>query len=269
MRKPKKPAEQIRVGTKVLAFLSRTHWQVLVAILVTAATLLIARQWRGANTFPPQITLSDYLALLGLVGGILALASSIAFGFLLYFLSDSTNRKAEAYSRLQDSLKDLTSLANVVAPKTKLASAVRTFALELRGLRLKDFPLMDWDERLEEIMHEHAAREERSPGSSDELMVRLAQCEELVSTIGIMSIKQIVAGVEAAPFIKSFVILAAILISGVGGPIIIQTSAKMLGMAIPIFFCVLTSLVFVEIAWKVYRETKELLDFVEGADEDK
>jgi len=67
-------------------------------------------------------------------------------------------------------------------------------------------------------------------------MVRLVQCEELVSTIGIMSIKQIVAGVEAAPFIKSFVILAAVLISGVAGPIIIQTSAKTAGMGIPIFF---------------------------------
>ena len=99
-------------------------------------------------------------------------------------------------------------------------------------------------------------------------MVRLVQCEELVSTIGIMSIKQIVAGVEAAPFIKSFVILAAVLISGVAGPIIIRTS-KTAGMGIHTFFCVLTSLIFVEIAWKVYRETKELLDFVEGAGEDE
>jgi|HubBroStandDraft_4_1064222.scaffolds.fasta_scaffold111250_1 hypothetical protein len=84
----------------------------------------------------------------------------MAFGFLLYFVSGATNRKSEAYLRLQDSLKDLTSYVKVVAPNTKL-------------------------------------------GSSDELMVRLVQCEELVSTIGIMSIKRIVAGVEAAPFIKS------------------------------------------------------------------
>lgn len=93
MRKPEKSVAEIRVGTKVLAFLSRTHWQILIAILVTAATLLLHRQWRGANAFPLQFTLSDYLALLGLVGGILALAGSIAFGFLLYFVSDATNRK--------------------------------------------------------------------------------------------------------------------------------------------------------------------------------
>jgi len=268
MRKRKKSVAQIPVGTKVLAFLSRTHWQILIAILTTA-TFLLASQLHGANPLPLQITLSDYLALLGLVGGILALAGSTAFGFLLYFVSDSTNRKAEAYSRLQDSLKDLTSFANLVAPNTKLASVVRTFALELRALRLKDFPLMDWDERLDGVIQERTAAEKRSPGSSDELMVRLGQCEELVSTIGLMSIKQIIAGVEAVPFIKSFVILAAILISGVGGPVIIQTSAKTLGIGIPIFFCVLTSLIFVEIAWQVYRETKELLDFVEGADEDE
>jgi hypothetical protein len=40
-------------------------------------------------------------------------------------------------------------------------------------------------------------------------------------------------------------------------------------MGIPVFFCVLTSLIFIEIAWKVYRETKELLDFVKGAEEDE
>jgi hypothetical protein len=136
----------------------------------------------------------------------------MAFGFLLYFVSGATNRKSEAYLRLQDSLKDLTSYVKVVAPNTKL-------------------------------------------GSSDELMVRLVQCEELVSTIGIMSIKRIVAGVEAASFIKSFVILAAVLISGVAGPIIIRTS-KTAGMGIHIFFCVLTSLIFVEIAWKVIEKRR-------------
>jgi hypothetical protein len=266
VRKRKKSGADVRAGTRLLAFLSGAYWQALIAALITAATLLLFHRLGTSKAFPLQITLSDYLTLLGLVGAILALASSIAFGFLLYFISDATNRKFEAYSRLQDSLKDLSSFLNDAAPNTKLATLGRRFSLDLRALRLTDFPLMDWDERIEHIVRECTAAEKRSPSVSDELMVHLAQCEELVSTIGIMSIKQIVARVEAAPFIKSFVVLAAILISGVGGPFIMQASPTV-GMAIPVFFCVLTSLVFVEIAWKVYRETNELLDFIEQPNE--
>jgi hypothetical protein len=59
VRKPEKSVAEIRVGAKVLAFLSRTHWQILIAILVTAATVLLPRQWRGVNAFPLQFTLSD------------------------------------------------------------------------------------------------------------------------------------------------------------------------------------------------------------------
>jgi hypothetical protein len=78
----------------------------------------------------------------------------VAFGHLLHFISEVNAEKRDAYHRLHDHLYELDDFLRSKPQRYELVSAAQSFSWELKKLRLRDFPVMDWDERVQPILDE-------------------------------------------------------------------------------------------------------------------
>ena len=75
-------------------------------------------------------------------------------------------------------------------------------------------------------------------------------------------IRQITAAVFLRPVIKSFAVLAAVLVTMVVAYLFYAKRMQFFALT-PVFFGVYASLIFVEIGFWLHRETEEIIDFVE------
>lgn len=262
-----------KFSTKLLSRLSRTRLQLTISILVSLGAGIISY---FANPYAPISELqnpSQAVSVIGVIGTILAVASSASFGYLLYYMSDTNNRKAEAYRRLQDDLNDLDAFLRSSSRKLPLIIKAQSIVSELRALRLSDYSALrntDWEDYLEPILGELKGEEgpESLRALENELLIRLADCEDAMGEISIMSIKQIIAQVHSRAVIKSFMLLAVLMISAVALYYLPNTrEMRVFISTVPIFFATFSSLIFVEVSWTLHREADELLDFVERDDQ--
>jgi ABC-type multidrug transport system fused ATPase/permease subunit len=261
---------RISKGRRILLQSTRLHWQLIVSGIATAALIPILSGNRFDKLIEELRSPSTYVTVLGVIGGILALASSIAYAHLLQFMSASNAAKSGAYHRLQERLYEMDEFVQANGPDTEVSDALLEFTYDLRRLQLRDYPIQDWGERLNPF-------ESFLTTKSDDgfemfwahLLVRLNYIEELMGLIGISSVRQILLSVIAAPLLKCFGALAAIMLSSAIG--ILMSSYESAGVALvllPVFFAVFSAFLFVEVAHAVYRETEEIVDFTKEDDVD-
>jgi hypothetical protein len=247
-------------------FLALRSWlgQLLISTAVAITVAFVVRATGAREGVRELVSPTQAITILGVIGSIIALASSIAFGHLLQFLGATNEQKSEAYYRLHDRLYELDSLLRDEAQDDPLVWEAQRFSFELKKLRLQDYPVLDWDERMGPLLQLVTAADKRTSHLAQEVLIRLHHCEDLISTIGLMSIRQIVAGALVQPVIKSFALLAALMILGIATYFLAAIpSAQPVVAAVPTFFGTFSALLFIEVGWLVYRETEEILDFVE------
>lgn len=257
---------------KILTFCTRLRWQLLISAVCAVASYVcmrnIAPDTAAADLHKP----GTYLAIMGVVGGMLALASSVSYAHLTVFVGEAIRRRTDAYNRFRDRLYAFDSFLATKPSHLPLVHEARSFSWDLKKLRLQDVPITDWAERLSEVMRElsNYAGEGDLQNLDLEVMEYLGDLESCLSTIGIASIKQVGATVVAAPVMRSFGLLAVMLVSGIAVfflsafPILADLIA-----VIPVFFTIMAAMLFVHVAWFIRRELDEMLDFVDDSDDDK
>ena len=96
----------------------------------------------------------------------------------------------------------------------------------------------------------------------------LVYLEDIVSEIGIICIRQIIAGVHVRTVTKAFVTLGLLLFSLVLSYLFSGVVASAIIGALPVLFATMAALILFEIGWYLHREADELLDFVETKGDD-
>jgi hypothetical protein len=257
---------QITRVRQIVLLSTRTHWQLIISAVVAALMIPVLSQPQFSRLIEDLRAPATFMTLLGVTGGILALVSIIAHGHLLQFMSAAGNAKSDSYHRLQERLYELDEFVQTHGTESALIDSLLAFSYDLRRLRLRDYPIQDWTERLSPFVNflTSSTPDNASAFFRSRLVVRLDYIEELVGSIGVASIRQILLMVIARPLLKSLAVLAVLVLVGVFGIVVsgFELAGVLLGV-IPIFFAVMSVFLFLEVGLTVYRDIEEVVDFVE------
>jgi hypothetical protein len=252
----------IPLKNRIAAFFRRPTTQCAIAGIAAGMSWLI---------FPSadqKLLVSDYASIYGMLGvlsAVLALAGSFCIGHALQFGYAAAAERIQAYTTLHNRLDSLDDYLRLQDPKDALVDCTREFIWELSKLRLNDFPIRtpDWNKRLAKVTEELNQQRKRRPAYLwNDVTRALSRCEEAVSDLGLISIRQVVTDCILRPVIKMFFYLSLLLIISTALLIIPKISVHVVCSVIS-FFTVMTILLLAEVLWAVRRDFNERLDFVE------
>ncbi len=83
----------------VASFFAQTGWQVAIAFVLFLAALVRAYQIHRAGTSLPDPRQATYV--LASIGAVLGLATSVAFGFVVFIVNQANSRKHDLYFRFK------------------------------------------------------------------------------------------------------------------------------------------------------------------------
>jgi uncharacterized membrane protein YbhN (UPF0104 family) len=88
----------------VASFFAQTGWQVAIAFALFLAALVRAHQIHRAGASLPDPRQATYV--LASIGAVLGLATSVAFGFVIFFVNQANSRKHDLYFKFKTGLFD-------------------------------------------------------------------------------------------------------------------------------------------------------------------
>ena len=199
---------------------------------------------------------SEFTTYIGIISSILALVSTISFGFLLYFIQNTSSDKSKAFSNLKSFIKDFDRYLNSISEQNILIIESRRVAEVLVRLKLTDIPNFNrsWGKTLKEITR---IINEGPNYYSRRVLLYLQDIETYLHELGIIYIRQIVSELFMRTVIKCFVTLSAMIILLVISVVNYNDLSKFVFFPFGLFFGFLSSLYFVEISINVFRHTKE------------
>lgn len=246
---------------KIVGPFCRLHWQLLISLGVAVATGFYVGQVGKDATVMKLVQPNQALSVLGVIGAILALASSISYGHLIHFISDAKTELHSSYHQFKDQLNQIDDLVNSFSKETPVTRNVKEMTYKMKSFRLEDIPFFDeWSDATKPVMKElDRVRKNGSWNTKQrDLVAKMIYCEELLSAIGLASVKQMISKRFLNPVIKSLALLAGIMISGIGIYFLLTIENTGAFVAsIPVFFASFSSLVFVETGFYIFRHTYE------------
>lgn len=246
---------------KIVGPFSRLHWQLVISLGFAIATGIYVEQASKDATVLKLVQPNQVLSVLGVIGAILDLASSISYGHLIHFISGAKSELHSSYHQFKEHLFQIDDLVESFPSETPVTQRAKEMTYEMKSLRLEDIPFSnEWDAVTKPVMKELDRVRENGSWSAKQkdLVAQMIYCEELLSAVGLASVKQMISSVFLKPVIKSLALLAGIMVSGISiyflltfedtGPIV---------ASIPVFFATFSCLVFVETGLYVFRHTYE------------
>lgn len=246
------------------SFFAQTKWQVAISFVLFLVALVRAYQIHRTGASLPDPHQATYV--LASIGAVLGLATSVAFGFVVFLVNQASSRKHDLYFKFKAGLFEFDKFLKEYPAGFTLVSESLALSWKLKSLKMSDFPILDWEERLSEVTEALEELDETTcgdPNLSNKVLGFLVYLEDIVSEIGILCIRQILAGVHVETVIKAFVTLGFLLLSLVLSYLISGAIPSAIIGALPVLFATMAALILFEIGWYLHREADELLDFVQ------
>ena len=231
-------------------------------------------QAKGGSTFDIRATAS----LLGSIGAVTALLASASLAYVIFWMNSANGRKHDLYFRLKAALFDFDKFLRDYSNDDALINRAEAFSYDLKGARLGDFPLRDWEERIAEVVGEINKRGENEtaktlkgetdPHIANRILGYLDYFEDLISEIGTMCVMQIITGRHIAMVAKALSLVALLLLVITSNYLGEFTWLRPALYASPVFFSTCAILLLVEVGYQLYREGREQLTFVDWGDSD-
>ena len=279
-----KPRE---IGMALLNRLARTPIQLLIAATLYAAFCgyQYGRASPGDVTFDTKVTAT----LLTSIATVTALITSVSFALVAFTLSQVNSRKHDLFFRFKTNLFELDKFLKEYSPEDDVVNEALALSYDLKLVKIDDFPLMGWNERIEGWVNAMEAWDEQrknahtdqaiwSANDDPHLVHRilgfLAYLEDIVSEIGVICIRQIIAGTFVQLVSKALVTLAVLLVTIVACYELAVSWLAPALVATPLFFVTMAVFMLLEFAYRLHREDRENLSFVDwgneqGADDDE
>ena len=251
------------MGNRLLNILARAKWQFFISIGLAISVLLYRVGWQDVLHQSHDLKLTAVF--LASIGSILALGASVSFGFLVFFLNQTNSRKHDLFYKFKGALFDFDSFLKGLPSNSPVVQESLSLSWKLKFVKFDEFPMRDWEDRLSSLVPHLKSNDDNQddPNLSNKILGYLGYLEEIVSEIGLMCIRQIIAGVYVNIVIKAFSLIALVLLTLIITYLDLGPHVNLVIGVTPVFFGVLACLLFVEIGWYLYRETDELLVFVD------
>lgn len=249
--------------------LSRLWIQLLVSGVFGSVALVYAHQSKGEEWLATLVEPGPFFAVLGTVGGLVALSSSIFYNHLMQFRNDARTKYRDSYQRLKEQAYEVADRLREIDRDLEWSDPAHDFLEWIGSLRLaEDFPLGgDWEERVSEAVKciDSGGEEKDFDRKKKSFLLRLLYLEELVHTIGLASIKIVLVSVPLNSVKKSFGLLTCIVLASVFGYLLSHSpSLHPVIVSLPIFFGTFAALFFVEAGYWIHRDTEEFMEQVVG-----
>jgi hypothetical protein len=217
---------------------------------------------------------TEFLTFLLGIASILALISSITFGFLLYYFQAVNSEKNLLYGRFKDGVKDLRSFLDELHESGVIDESYDYEFGLVEEVTLKDFPLLSWNERIEGVLNvitEEQREELEESGDFGRVLrgvaYRVNDIEEAVQALFINWLQQLSVKRMLLPVLKSFgtlvVVIFAVLLSVLRYDGAVATILGGFGIGVG----TMTLLLIIEVTLIAVRESRELYEFRPEAEE--
>ncbi len=240
-------------------------WQLFISLLGAFFYLLYYKH-DTSLTLNKVAHVQSLMIFMGLLGSMLALTTSLSLGFIFQFTNTTNSKKHDLIWKFKSMLFDFDSFLQSYPDKLELISRCQELSWDLKSLKNDEFPILNWDERISNIKLEKLlenTKYDKDKNLPNKILGYLTVLEEIISEIGLMCIRQIICGVHMNRVIKGFSYIVILLII-FGITFYAQNDMVLFILsAAPIFFSILTILYFTELGLELYRESDELLVFVD------
>jgi len=215
-------------------------------------------------------------AILVAIGAIMALVVSVSFAYVAFFLNQSNNRKHDLYFRFKLGLFEFDKFLKDYSTSDRLISESEALSWDLKFLKLDDFPLLNWSQRIDAVTPHLTKPDDNSaalrdgkidPNAVNRILGHLGYLEDVVSEIGMMCIRQIIAGRHIHLVAKALVLLALLL--GTLTLTYFPAPAWLLPALYtsPLLFTTAAVMLLIELSDELVRESRETLSFVAWGDD--
>ncbi len=250
-----------RLVVKFVGPFSRLHWQILISLVLAVATAVYANYATQGAAILKLSQPNQLLSVLGVIGALLALATSVSYGHLVQVISDSKSELNSSYHRFKNQLFKIDQLVDTFPDDDPVKYATREMTSEMKMMRLEDQPFSaNWEEISKPILDEVSKKKEDESWNPryEDLVSRLLYGEELLSNVGLAFVKQAISSVFLRPVVKGLAVIAGIILSGIGVYFLISIDeVRPVLSAVPVFFASFSSLIFAETGLLVFRYTHE------------
>jgi hypothetical protein len=130
----------------VTSFFAQTKWQVGISFALFLVALLRAYLVHRAGASLPDPRQATYV--LASIGAVLGLATSVAFGFVVFFVNHANSRKHDLYFKFKAALFDFDGFLKEYPASNLLVSESLALSWQLKFLKMSDFPILDWTDHL-------------------------------------------------------------------------------------------------------------------------
>lgn len=247
----------------LLATLTKKRWQLFISLGLTAAYLLLILQNVQTMSAEEKKTITYSLVS---IGGIFALIGSVSFAFVIFQINYVASRKNDLFHKIKGLLFDLDKFLQDYEHLGDIISVTQELSWKFKCLDKNDFPLRDdsWQNYLDKLrpyFEEKRGIYEQDRNLENKILGYLNYLEELIFEINLMFTKEILISIVFAGVVKKVFVLLSILVLLIGISTFPFSSVllTLLFKASPVFFGTAASLLLLELAYYLHRESEELL----------
>jgi len=262
----------IPVKRQILLFFTKSHWQFFLALLITLFLFFHIQAWSfDTKNIKAIVEFSVFLGFMAAIMSVLALSGSIAFGYMLQYMSAANSDRKRVYSGLQDYLfkfgdfVDRLEEDDTSGKRNDLVKNSRKVIYWMSKHTLQDFPIKGWDVVNVDLIKSTEGYWDGAIGEeqNNKVLMHLKRIEELITEIATVSIRQIWVHIFVRPVIKIFVVLVISILLTLTAYIFSGIPRQLLINVGPPFVSILTILFFYELGFSLRQEVKATLDFVQ------
>ncbi len=214
---------------------------------------------------------STYITFMSGLATIVALFCSVSFGFVLFFMQSNRSERLSTYAELKSRLLAFhTWLLSL--PKSEDTEICKAMVFELEKLDITDLPQTDYGAEYKAYIEGLDVGLEDPDRRQFYLTSILYSCyiEQLLSRIGVVSIKQMITKFFLDTLLKGLALVAGMVALLFTALVWFRADTKLYFVSVTLFFSFMAMLLFIEFAYEMYRHANEELDFVEnGKDENQ
>lgn len=251
---------------KLFSIFARLGWQIFITTSSSVGVLIYRISFQRNYTI---FDIKTTILTLGSIGSILALATSISFAFVVFVANQINSRKHDLFYKFKSILFEFDRFLSNYPTCQDIVQDAQALSWKLKFIRSDDFPLQDWDARIAFLTpyFDKNCDYEDDPNLPNKILGYLGYLEEIVSEIGVMCIRQIIAGVFITTVIKAFILIGLLLFVLMISYLDIGVIPNLVCSIMPVFFAIFACLIFSELGWYLYRESNEMISFTRHDDD--
>ena len=248
---------------KLIITLTKTYIQILLSVLFACLAYMEIKY--SSSSLTNKIEFREIAMILASIASILALITSITFAFVMSNMNSANNRVESLLIEYKNFLFKMDDYLESLPSNIPIVEEARIISHNLKFVENNDIPLNDWDERLEDFLKELDNKNgfDSDPNLGNKILEYLGYVEYILGEIGVLRIRQIVAGIFIKTLFKGFALLSLMIATILIVLVFHQDMKSHMMVVFPVMFGTLTSLMILEIGWWIKREENEMMSFIE------